>query len=167
MTPAPGADDVAGRAFTSRYRRGVLLAPNMGCLVAPILVVPGAALTKNIAIGVLVALATLLVSAWIFTIRRRKRPAIVLSDRGLVLDGLAPIPWANVASARRDPDSRADPALLVRVRALQARPSGALASPLWRLVDVDTLRVRIGILEDPPHEVEEAVRLFLRRRGAP
>jgi hypothetical protein len=164
LNSPPDAGDVGGRVFTSRYRRGVLLAPGIGCIAAPLLVLPGAMLTKNLLAGVLAAVATLLVSAWIFNARRRSRPALVLSSEGLRLDGLGAIPWSDVLSARRDPDTRADPALLVRVRALPATSSGALVSPLWRVIDEDTLRVRIGILEDPAADVEEAVRLLLRRR---
>lgn len=164
MSSAPGAANLAGRVFASRYRRGVLLAPGAGCLFAPILVIPGATMMNSLLAGVAVALATLLVSAWIFTVRRRRRPALELSMAGMRLDGLAPTRWDQVVSVRRDPDTRADPVLLVRLRAAPLRPTGALVSPLWRLVAQDTIRVRIGILEDSPQDVEDAFRAFMRSR---
>ncbi|MBU6372699.1 MAG: hypothetical protein KJS97_08220 [Alphaproteobacteria bacterium] len=164
MSGNQGADGLAGRVFASRYRRGVLLAPGAGCLFAPILVIPGATLMNNLLAGVALALATLIVSAWIFTARRRQRPAVELSSAGMRLDGLPPTPWSQVVSVRRDPDTRADDALLVRLKTLPVRPTGALVSPLWRIVGEDTVRVRIGILEDPPSDVEDAFRTFLRGR---
>lgn len=164
MTTGPGAENLAGRVFASRYRRGVLLAPGAGCLFAPILVIPGATMMNSLLAGVAVAVATLIVSAWIFTARRRRRPAVELSIAGMRLDGFPVTPWAQVVSVRRDPDTRADPALLVRLRDTAFRPTGALISPLWRIVSDDTVRVRIGILEDPPQEIEEAFRAFLRGR---
>ena len=164
MSGGSGAESAAGRVYASRYRRGVLLAPGAGCLLAPILVVPGATLMDNLLAGVMVALATLIVSAWVFTARRRRRPAIELSGAGMRLDGLPTTPWTQIVSVRRDPDTRADPALLVRMRNVAFRPTVALVSPLWRIVNEDTVRVRIGILEDPPEDVEAAFRVFLRGR---
>lgn len=158
-----GAGDLAGRVFSSRYRRGVLLAPKAGCLLAPVLVLPGALLLQNILLGIGVAFATLIVSAWIFTARRRMRPALSLSAQGMRLDGLPLIAWSDVMSVRRDPDSRAEPALLIRLRRFPAKPGAIITpAPLWRLPESDTLRLRVSLLEDAPGDVEEAFRVFLR-----
>lgn len=156
----------AALMFVSRYRRGLILAPSSGCLAAPVMFAPGWALSKSIAVGLLVAVFSVIATTALAHALRRLRPALSLSAAGVRIDGLAPLSWNDIISVRRDPDSRGPNQLLVRLRRpLEQLPSahGARVTPLWSPLGADTLVLRTALLEDPTPAIEEAFRHFLGR----
>jgi hypothetical protein len=158
----------SGRTFIALYRPGVLLAPAPGCLLAPIFVVPGFALTQSLALSVLIAAAAFLVTSWLWTIRRRRRPALILSDDGVEIDGLPRIPWGLVHAVKPGPNETEAEGLVVRLKQQLFGPGGTanranLLTPLWRPLEENALLLRTPLLQDPSPDIERAFRYFLGR----
>jgi len=151
-----------GRVFSSRYNR-VLSTPGYSIYLSALLVIPAAVIFKNIAAGFAIAFATMVVSTWILTVRRRQRPALLLSDEGMQIENLPLIAWREIVSVRRDPDTRTEPWLIVRLRG-ETPVRGAIIRPtaLWSYPQDGTILLRLSLLEDNPQDVEAAFRTFLR-----
>ncbi len=157
------------RAFTSRYKRGMLAGPGFGCVIAPLILAPWAAMGRSILAGLAIAAATLALSFLVASLLRRRRPALGLTEAGVHLDGLAAIPWEDVVSVRRDLDRPRAGQLILRLRKPLAdflpRPGpGFLGpAPLWRPAATDSVLIRADLLEDPVEDTEGAFRYFLGR----
>lgn len=151
-----------GRVFSSRYNR-VLLTPGYSIYLSALLVVPAAVIFKNIAAGFAIAFATMVVSTWILTVRRRQRPALLLSDEGMQIENLPVIAWREIVSVRRDPDTRTEPWLIVRLRGEpKVRGNMITPAPLWSYPQDGTIRLRLSLLEDAPQDIEAAFKAFLK-----
>lgn len=160
---------VAPRAFVSRYRGGLITAPGIGCVAAPLIFIPGVAITRSVIAGLVIVALTLMVSMLVASYMRRNKPALTLSEEGVRLDSLPTIAWGDVMSVRRDPDRPRAGALMMRLRRPLAdvlpRPSMQPLgpAPVWRPAAPDVILIRADLLEDPVEDTEGAFRYFLGR----
>lgn len=149
---------MTGKVFTSRYRAGVFFSPGGGLLILPFLFVPGMGLFKSVLMAGLFALAAFAVSTWWWTRRRTRDAALVLSDAGAEIEGLALIPWRQIAGVHRGHDAAGKPALMIALNAPAQRRG---QSPLWQ-ADPRAIMLRVALLADPVDEIEGAFLAFIR-----
>lgn len=158
------------RTFTARYKPSVMFVSAPALVAAPLVAIavyvalnslPGALAAGSLS----VILATVLSSA-----HRRARPALLLSQDGVSIEGLTPVAWSALDRVRLlQPflPSQA-PALELRFTREDGWPTGVRAvsvSPLWRPLK-DGLFLRVGLLEDAPEAIKDAFEHFLKQRGA-
>jgi hypothetical protein len=151
------------RVFSARYRAGVVFAPGPGCVIAPLLFVPGVWLFKNMLLAAVAAIGCLAVATLLWTRRRKMAPALVLARSGMSLEGLGLTRWSDIAGVRRVTDALGRPALELD---LKRRAPRALRSPLWRATRPNAIVIHASLLEDPIPTIEDAFRFFLDEQRA-
>jgi hypothetical protein len=149
---------VSERQFVSRYKPGVLFAPKPGFLLAPIVFLPGMALFKSVIMAALIAAAAYAAMALWYSSQRKRNDALVLSDQGLTIEGMKPMPWRDVASISRAVDQRGRPALNID---FHKRGPQINASPLWKITGSQSILLHVSLLTDRLEDIEDAFDLFM------
>jgi hypothetical protein len=163
---------MTGRTFTARYRKSVLFVSLPVLAAAAVVAVAVWLALHNFTAALAAAGLALLSATMLVSAQKRARPALLLSEYGVEIDGLTILPWKMVGQVRvhesQSEDSDAPPGLVLRFAQRQGWPKDVRAtgpSPLWRPLE-GGLFLRAALLEDAPDTIADAFNFFLRQRGA-
>lgn len=105
----------------------------------------------------------------------RKRPQLVLTDQGLVVDGLGRLPWRDVRDMERT-DFHTRTIQLTELVLTTGRPLDEAVEPMrsmsflrrlqtmiWAKRGDNQLRLKLNSLKGKPEEIEAALRAHLRQ----
>jgi hypothetical protein len=157
------------RFFTARYKDSVLFVSLPALIGAPVVAVAAFWAIKSLPGALAAAALSILLTTLATSAMKRARPALKLSEDGILIDGLTLLDWSALERVRILPPFRETqpPGLELRFTERPGWPKGFKAigpSPLWRPLE-SGLFLRLGLLEDAPETVAEAFNYFIRRRA--